>query len=62
MARSIKTRGASELMSLKRRVIRQYALGRIYKTDHDRLIGDIDKLEAYIVNMRELNEQGQEEG
>jgi len=60
--RSIKVRGWEDLDRLKGRVKRVYSLGRIDKPTYLELSQRIDDLEAYIVNMRELNEQGEEEG
>lgn len=62
MARSIKSRGLSELRSLRARVLRQHALERISRPDRDWLITHIDELEARIIQMQERNEQGEEEG
>lgn len=62
MARSLKTRGLAELDSLRRRARRQHSLGRIDLQDLDFLMVRIQEIEARIVTMRELNEQGEEEG
>lgn len=61
MARTLKTVGLEELRTLKRRVNRQYGLGRIKVRDRDILIGLVNKLEAHITSMTELNEHGEEE-
>ena len=60
--RTIKVRGAGDLDSLKRRVKRAYSLDRIDRPTYVHLVEEIEHLEAYIINMRELNEQGEEEG
>ncbi len=53
MAEPLKTKGRDELAALKKRVIRQYANGAIYKADQDVLVGLINDIEAHIINMPE---------
>jgi len=60
--RTIKVRGWEDLDRLKGRVKRVYALKRIDKWTYDTLIDQIEHLERMIVNMRELNQDGEEEG
>lgn len=62
MARTLKSKGLEELRSLNRRIDRQYRLGRIGKKDWANLISHGKTMESIIVNMIELNEQGEEEG
>lgn len=62
MARTLKSKGLEELRSLNRRIDRQYRLGRIGKKDWANLISRGKEMESIIVNMIELNEQGEEEG
>lgn len=57
MARGLKTRGTAELATLRRRIARQLALGRIFKVDHDYLIDLTNKMEARIVSMHETDDQ-----
>lgn len=61
MARSLKVRGMEELDSMRRRVRRQHALGRISRPDADWLVRRINQIESRIVSMRETNEYGEEE-
>lgn len=62
MARTLKTKGMEEATSLERRINRQHKLGRIGHKDWRSLINDIRNIQATIVGMTELNEQGEEEG
>lgn len=48
MVRAIKYRAPKELESLRKRVLRVLALGRITKEDADRVINKIDDLEKVI--------------
>ena len=58
MAGSLKQFGLTrELAPLKRRVLRQHALGRINTGDRDNLVAKIDDIEAYIIKMREGGER-----
>ncbi len=61
MARPLKDAGMREVGSLRRRVRRQLALGRVLPQDAAYLIDLLDKVEARIVQMQEFNEFGQEE-
>ncbi|QSL67820.1 hypothetical protein [Nocardia phage P3.1] len=61
MARSLKSRGLEELRTLRRRVERQYALGRILRSDREFLVKHLDEVEARITKMSEKNENGMEE-
>lgn len=62
MARTLKTKGMEELTGLRRRIDRQFSLGRISRRDWEKLKRLGDELSATIVNMREINEYGEEEG
>lgn len=62
MARTLKSKGLEELKDLNNRINRQYRLGRIGKKDWANLISHGRTMEAIIINMTELNEQGEEEG
>jgi hypothetical protein len=53
VAGSLKEFGIVELNALRKRVKRQYALGRINRGDHDVLIKKLDEIEAYIIKMPE---------
>lgn len=58
----LKTRGIAELKTLRRRVRRQRAMGRINKADFDFIDGRLDEVEARIVSMQELDKDGEEVG
>lgn len=62
MARTLKTKGLEEAASLERRIHRQHKLGRISDASWRSLASDIKRIQATIVDMRELNEHGEEEG
>lgn len=62
MAKTIKTKGMEELLSLRRRINRQLWLGRISRKDWAELDRHGKAMEAKIIEMRELNEYGEEEG
>lgn len=62
MARSLKTRGIAELNALRNRTLRQHALGRIERTDEKFILIRLGEIEARITAMRELDENGKEEG
>lgn len=62
MARTLKTAGSAELRALLRRTHRQKALGRIGQDDCDYIVSRLLEVEARITSMRELNEQGEEDG
>ena len=53
MAGSIKEYGKKELEAFRKRVNRQFTLGRITGGDRDNLIKKIDDIEAYIIKMPE---------
>lgn len=53
MAGSLKSFGITELNALRKRVKRQYALGRINRGDHNILLKKLDEVEAYIIKMPE---------
>jgi len=59
--RTLKSRGLQEIQTLRQRVRRQFALRRISKADFDYIDVRLDEVEARIVSMREINEQGEEE-
>lgn len=61
MARSLNSKGREELASLKQRVHRQNALGRIDPWDAVQLIEKIDDLDAFIVQMNEKDQDGKED-
>jgi hypothetical protein len=59
--RALKERGHQrELAPLIRRVKRAYAMGRISSDDFDYLLKRLQEVEARIVSMSELNEDGEE--
>ena len=60
--RTLKSRGLHEVSLLRQRVRRQFALRRISKADYDYLDERLDEVEARIIAMSELNENGEEEG
>lgn len=60
--RSVKLRGLEELGMLRRRVRRAFALQRIGSEDFDFIDHRLQQIEARIINMRETNEGGEEEG
>jgi len=60
MAASLKTKGIEELSSLRRRVHRQYGLGRISRPDRETLIGLLDQFEAHVIRMPEKTEYEEE--
>lgn len=60
--RTLKSRGLVEVQLLRQRARRQWALGRIGKPDYDYIDSRLDEVEARIIAMREINEQGEEEG
>lgn len=53
MVARIKDLGRIELGTLRTRVLRVAALGRINKGDADNIVEMIDKLDAYIIRMEE---------
>lgn len=57
MAHGLKTRGLDTLEDFRKRVRRQYALGRISERDHDELIGLTNNIESYVKAMKEDNPQ-----
>lgn len=60
--RTLKSRGLVEVQMLRQRARRQYALGRISRPDFDYIDSRLDEVEARIIAMREINEDGEEEG
>lgn len=60
--RTLKSRGLQELRLLRQRNRRQFALRRISKADYDYIDHRLDEVEARIISMREINEEGEEEG
>jgi len=60
MSLPLKVRGMTELMALKRRVLRQRALGRISRADYEYIRDRLDEIEAHIIQMRETNENEME--
>lgn len=55
--KGLKTNGMAELRKLRSRVIRQHGLTRISKPDRDKLIDYIDRIEAHIISMEELDNE-----
>ncbi len=53
MAEALKTKGLQELSQFRKRVNRQYALGRISRPDRQTLIGLVDELEAVVIKITE---------
>lgn len=53
MVARIKDLGRDELKSFRARVLRVAGLGRISKGDADNLITLVDRLDAYVISMRE---------
>lgn len=62
MARGLKTAGLEEIRAIKRRVLRQHAMGRISRPDREYLIGLIDLFEARVIRMSEKGNNIEEEG
>lgn len=60
--RTLKDVGMSEVATLRRRVRRQLAMGRIFPEDAAYIVRRLDEVESRIVQMRETNEFGEEEG
>ena len=60
--RTLKTRGLDDLEGVHARAKKAYAMGRIDKQDFERINRLINELMAFIIHMRELNEDGEEEG
>lgn len=60
--RTIKSVGMDDLGRLRRRIQRSHAMNRIGRSDAEYLLSLVNQMEARIVEMRELNEQGEEEG
>lgn len=59
--RTLKSRGLVEVQTLRQRARRQFALRRIDRADFDYIDIRLDEVEARIVAMREINENGEEE-
>lgn len=53
MAKSLKDAGTEEARALKRRVLRQRALGRISETDSKYIVDRLEEIEARIILMWE---------
>jgi hypothetical protein len=60
MMRPLKEAGIKEVEALRRRVRRQYSLGRIYLADMEFLDIRLNEIETRIVTMRETDEYGEE--
>ncbi|QXO13719.1 hypothetical protein SEA_DUMPTRUCK_65 [Gordonia phage DumpTruck] len=60
MARSLNTRGREELDLVRKRVIRQEALGRISSYDARKLKDKINELDALIIETNEKDQPGKE--
>lgn len=59
--RTLKSRGVVEVQQIRSRARRQLAFQRISKADYDYIDTRLDEVEARIISMQELNEQGEEE-
>lgn len=59
--RTMKSRGLQEVSRLRTRLRRQLAFQRISKADYDYIDIRLDEVEARIISMREINENGEEE-
>lgn len=53
ISRSLKTRGLIELNALRSRVRRQRNLGRISAPSEEWLVRELDRIEAFIIQMTE---------
>lgn len=60
MAEPLKTKGIKEIEGIERRIRRQAALQRITRTDEGALLKITGLLAAKIINMKELDNTGQE--
>lgn len=60
MAKGLKTLGLEETRALRRRVIRQQALGRIYPADADYITTRLDEISAHIIRMPEKDDEADE--
>lgn len=58
MAKGLKTNGLQEVGSFKKRVVRQYNLGRIGASDKNELISLINQIEARVIKMQESSKEG----
>lgn len=61
MARGLKSNGLEEVKALRQRVIRQYNLERISRTDHEILVELLDKFAAHVVRMKEVKDDDEYE-
>lgn len=61
MAVGLKTKGREEVLALKRRVLRQFTLGRIGRKDKENLIQLLDDLDAYIIKLVESDPNQEED-
>ena len=59
--RTLKSRGLAEVQRIRQRARRQLAFQRISKADYDYIDTRLDEVEARIISMSEINEQGREE-
>jgi hypothetical protein len=60
--RTLKARGLEDLDAIVARAKKAYAMKRISVIDFELLMDLAGRMEAHIVNMREINEYGKEEG
>ncbi|QPX62599.1 hypothetical protein SEA_WOLLYPOG_47 [Arthrobacter phage Wollypog] len=60
MAKPLKEKGLVELRAFQLRVHRQYGLGRISGNDFQNLHDRVTDLLAYVEEMEELEEQGED--
>lgn len=61
MTRPLKDVGVREVATLRRRTRRLLALGRVFPADAAYIVERLDEIEARIVQMKEINEYGEEE-
>jgi hypothetical protein len=60
--RPVKTNGAAEVASFRKRVARAHALGRIGRPDLEYLDKLAAEIESRVISMVELDENGEEVG
>lgn len=58
MSKPLKEAGPTELVAVRKRAIRDLAMGRISQYDCDQVVGKIDDLTGYIYNLEEREEGG----
>lgn len=60
--RPMKTAGINEVRAAKARLLKLYAMERVDRADVDYIGERLMEVEARIINMREISEDGQEVG